>query len=84
MYLCDESIDLWTIPLTNIGDRFQDHEQSLSADERQRAVTLSKRFQTPHGDSPWHAAVCVRFSVNILEHRQILSNSLMVPTANHA
>ena len=37
MYLCDESIDLWTIPLTNIGDRFQDHEQSLSADERQRA-----------------------------------------------
>ena len=37
VYLCDESIDLWTIPLTNIGDRFQDHEQSLSADERQRA-----------------------------------------------
>ena len=38
MQLCDESIDLWTIPLADVGDRFQVHEQSLSTDEHQRAT----------------------------------------------
>jgi 4'-phosphopantetheinyl transferase len=36
--LCEDSIDVWTIPLTDIEDRFQDHIQSLSADERHRAA----------------------------------------------
>ena len=54
MHLCDESIDIWTIPHTNIGDRFQDHVQSLSADERQRAARFrnskaGKRFTLTRG-----------------------------------
>ena len=54
MQLCDESIDLWTIPLTDIGDRFREHEQSLSVDERQRAtrfrsVKNRRRFTLARG-----------------------------------
>ena len=54
MHLCDESIDLWTIPLNDIGDRLQDHAQSLSAEERQRAARFrnsedSRRFTLARG-----------------------------------
>ena len=54
MHLCDESIDLWTIPLNDIGDRFQDHVQSLSPEERQRAARFrnskdSRRFTLARG-----------------------------------
>ena len=54
MHLCDESIDLWTIPLNDIGDRFQDHARSLSAEERQRAARFrnakdSRRFTLARG-----------------------------------
>ncbi len=54
MHLCDESIDIWTIPLNNIGGRFQDHVQSLSADERQRAARFrnskdGRRFTLARG-----------------------------------
>ena len=54
MELCDESIDIWTIPLTDIGDSFRDHVQSLSADERHRAAQFrnskdSRRFTLARG-----------------------------------
>ena len=48
MQLSDESIDLWTIPLADVGDRFQDHEQSLSADERQRATRFRSAKDRRH------------------------------------
>ncbi|MEC8963664.1 MAG: 4'-phosphopantetheinyl transferase superfamily protein [Pseudomonadota bacterium] len=54
MQLCDESIDLWTIPLNDIGDRFQNHVQSLSAEEHQRAARFrnskdGRRFTLARG-----------------------------------
>jgi 4'-phosphopantetheinyl transferase len=52
--LCDDSIDLWTIPLHHIEGRFRDYAQSLSADERQRAARFlntkdSTRFTVARG-----------------------------------
>ncbi len=54
MRLCDDSIDLWTIPLNHIGDRLRDYAQSLSTDERQRAARFrnikdGRRFTLARG-----------------------------------
>ena len=67
MHLCDESIDLWTIPLNDIGDRFQDHAQSLSAEERQRAA----RFK--------NSKDCRRFTLARGSLRSILGQYLGTP-----
>ena len=48
MQICDESIDLWMIPLSSVGDRFQEHEQSLSTDERQRATRFRSAKERRH------------------------------------
>ena len=67
MHLCDESIELWTLPLSDIGDRFQDHAQSLSAEERQRAA----RFK--------NSKDCRRFTLARGSLRSILSQYLGTP-----
>jgi 4'-phosphopantetheinyl transferase len=64
---CDESIDLWTIPLNDIGGRFQDHVQSLSPEERHRAA----RFKNSK-DS-------IRFTLARGSLRSILSQYLETP-----
>jgi 4'-phosphopantetheinyl transferase len=65
--LCDDSIDVWTIPLNDIGDRFQDHVQSLSAEERRRAA----RFRNLKDGG--------RFTLARGSLRSILSQYLEVP-----
>jgi 4'-phosphopantetheinyl transferase len=53
--LCDDSIDVWTISLNDIGNRFHDHVQLLSDDERQRAARFrntndGRRFTLARGN----------------------------------
>ena len=50
------------------------------------SVSGHHAFEAPNtdGDSPWHEAVCVRLSVNILERQQEPYGFLMAPTASHA